>query len=49
MEEENTNPFRKPGMVLVTIGLIDIAVMAYCIANKISYSSEIFSTFFQTI
>lgn len=40
MEEENTNPFRKPGMVLVTIGLIDIAVMAYCIANKISYSSS---------
>jgi len=38
--EEIDNPFRKAGTVLLIIGMIDIGVMAYCIANKISYSSS---------
>lgn len=38
--EEIDNPFRKAGIVLLVIGIIDIGVMAYCIANKISYSSS---------
>lgn len=38
--EEIINPFRKAGMVLLFIGIIDIAVMAYCITNQISYSSS---------
>ena len=38
--EEIDNPFRKAGIVLLIIGIIDIGVMAYCIANKISYSSS---------
>ncbi len=37
--EEINNPFRKAGIVLLIVGVIDIGVMAYCIANKISYSS----------
>ncbi len=32
---------RKVGIVLVTIGLVDIAVMIYCIINGISYSSSL--------
>jgi hypothetical protein len=31
---------RKTGGVLLAVGLIDIAVMIYCIANQISYSSS---------
>jgi hypothetical protein len=31
---------RKAGVVLVVVGLIDIAVMIYCIINRISYSSS---------
>jgi hypothetical protein len=38
--EEIDNPFRKAGIVLLIIGIIDIGVMIYCIANKISYSSS---------
>ena len=38
--EETDNPFRKVGIVLLIIGIIDIGVMIYCIANKISYSSS---------
>ena len=38
--EELSNPFRKVGIVLLVIGILDIGVMAYCIANKISYSSS---------
>jgi len=38
--EEIDNPFKKAGMVLLVIGIIDIAVMAYCISNEISYSSS---------
>ncbi len=37
---ESANPFKKVGMVLVVIGIIDIGVMIYCITNKISYSSS---------
>ncbi len=39
MKEPN-NPFRKVGIFLLVIGIIDIGVMAYCIAKKISYSSS---------
>ena len=38
--EDLNNPFRKAGIVLLVIGILDIGVMAYCIANKISYSSS---------
>ena len=38
--ENGINPFRKAGMALLIIGIIDIGVMAYCIANKIGYSSS---------
>jgi len=31
---------KRTGSVLLTIGLIDIAVMVYCIVNRISYSSS---------
>ena len=41
MEQETSNPFKKPGAVLLVIGILDIGVMAYCIANKISYSSSL--------
>ncbi len=39
--ENNTNPFRKAGIVLLVIGIIDIGVMIYSIANEISYSSSL--------
>lgn len=38
--EATDNPFRKAGIVLLITGIIDIGVMLYCIANKISYSSS---------
>lgn len=38
--EDNNNPFKKAGIVLLIIGIIDVGIMAYCIANKISYSSS---------
>ena len=38
--EETLNPFKKAGTVLLIIGILDIGAMAYCIANKISYSSS---------
>ncbi len=38
---ENTNPFRVPGAVLLVIGLFDIGIMAYCIVNKVAYSSSL--------
>jgi hypothetical protein len=31
---------RKTGIVLLAVGLLDIAVMVYCVANDISYSSS---------
>lgn len=31
---------KRTGSVLLAVGLLDIAVMAYCIANRISYSSS---------
>ncbi len=31
---------KRTGTVLVAVGLLDIAVMIYCIANRISYSSS---------
>jgi len=41
MEKETNNPFRQPGIVLLVVGILDIGVMAYCIANKIYYSSSL--------
>lgn len=38
--EESNNPFKKAGIALLIIGIIDVGVMAYCIANKINYSSS---------
>ncbi|MGY0638955.1 MAG: hypothetical protein ACW7DW_18655 [Paraglaciecola chathamensis] len=38
--EDSINPFRKAGIALLIIVVIDIGVMTYCIANKISYSSS---------
>lgn len=38
--EEVKNPFRKVGIVLVIIGILDIGAMIYCLANNISYSSS---------
>jgi len=38
--EDSNNPFKKAGVALLIIGIIDVGVMAYCIANKISYSSS---------
>ncbi len=38
------NPFRKAGIILIVVGIIDICIMVYCIANDIAYSSS-FNTF----
>lgn len=41
MEAAAHIPFlRKSGLVLLAVGIIDIAVMVYCIVNRISYSSS---------
>lgn len=40
MEETTSNPFKKAGLVLLIIGVIDIGVMVYCITNGMSYSSS---------
>lgn len=37
----HTAILRRTGGVLVAVGLVDIAVMVYCIANRISYSSSL--------
>jgi hypothetical protein len=39
--QEHMAILRKVGKVLITLGLIDIAVMIYCIINGISYSSSL--------
>lgn len=38
--DDNNNPFKKAGIALLAIGVIDIGVMIYCIANSINYSSS---------
>ncbi|MDI9246938.1 hypothetical protein [Marinobacter sp. CHS3-4] len=38
--EDRSNPFKKAGIVLLIVGIIDIAFMIYAIANKVSYSSS---------
>ena len=38
--QDRINPFRKAGIALLIIGIIDIGVMAFCIVNKLSYSSS---------
>ncbi|NKI17535.1 hypothetical protein HCU74_08900 [Spongiibacter sp. KMU-166] len=38
--EDSNNPFRKAGFGLLVIGIIDLGIIAYAIANKISYSSS---------
>ena len=38
--DDADNPFRQAGLALLVVGMIDIGFMAYCIINKISYSSS---------
>ncbi|EKF73446.1 hypothetical protein A11A3_13875 [Alcanivorax hongdengensis A-11-3] len=38
--DERINPFKKAGIILVVIGILDIGFMAYCISNNMSYSSS---------
>ena len=38
--EKSNNPFRTAGMALLIVGIIDIGIMIYCIANEIHYSSS---------
>jgi hypothetical protein len=40
METQHTAILKRAGIVLVVVGLIDIAVMIYCIVKQISYSSS---------
>jgi hypothetical protein len=40
MDTQHTPILKRVGTLLLVIGLIDIAVMIYCIANRISYSSS---------
>ena len=40
MHTQHTPILKRVGAVLLAVGLIDIAVMIYCIANRISYSSS---------
>lgn len=40
MDTEHTPILKRVGAILLVVGLIDIAVMIYCIANRISYSSS---------
>lgn len=38
--EDKSNPFRKAGFVLLVVGIIDVAFIAFAVANKVSYSSS---------
>ncbi|WP_108649970.1 hypothetical protein [Dongshaea marina] len=38
--KHDDNPFRRVGVVFLTIGIIDLGVMVYCITNSIGYSSS---------
>jgi hypothetical protein len=38
--EDYKNILKRVGVVLISIGLLDIGAMIYCIANQISYSSS---------
>jgi hypothetical protein len=40
MDTQHTIILKRVGVVLLAVGLIDIAIMIYCIANRISYSSS---------
>jgi hypothetical protein len=40
MDTQHTPILKRVGAVLLAVGLIDIAVMIYCIANGVSYSSS---------
>lgn len=40
MEAQHTLILKRVGTVLLVVGLVDIAVMIYCITNEISYSSS---------
>jgi len=40
MDTQYASILKRVGTILVVVGLIDIAVMIYCIANRISYSSS---------
>jgi len=34
------NPFKKAGLILLIVGILDIAIMIYCIINQIPYASS---------
>lgn len=38
---EHTSILKRAGTVLIVVGLLDIAVMVYCIVQRISYSSSL--------
>ena len=38
--EQLDNPFKKAGLVLLIVGILDIGVMIYCIMNQINYGSS---------
>ncbi|MFG0457126.1 hypothetical protein [Shewanella mangrovisoli] len=38
--DEIINPFKKAGIILVVIGMLDIGFMVYCISNNMNYSSS---------
>lgn len=40
MDTQHAPILKRVGTILLIVGLIDIAVMIYCIANRISYSSS---------
>lgn len=40
--KDSNNPFKKAGLSLLSVGIIDIAVMVYCYMNEISYSSSFY-------
>jgi hypothetical protein len=40
MDDQHIPILKCVGGVLLIVGLVDIAVMIYCIANRISYSSS---------
>ncbi len=39
---DSINPFKKAGLALLIVGIIDIAVMVYCYLNEITYASSFF-------
>jgi hypothetical protein len=40
MEVPGTNPFRKAGITLLIVGIIDISIMIFCVIKQMDYSSS---------